>query len=231
MQPFFKGISQYKNLHYGETCVIIGNGPSLKSTSLEGLSDLKVFGLNKIYLYEPTLPIDYLVCVNKLVMSQGIKPEKFQVRPKLFLTCRSLWSYFYRDRIIINDFDCAGGWYEECKNSFSQGGTVTYVALQLAHYMGFRKVILVGVDHSFMQKGSPNETQMMTGHDRNHFHEDYFKGQKWQLADLNRSEFHYRLAKDRFVNEGRDIVDCTVGGKLQVFRKSTLSKELSESKA
>ena len=33
-----------------------------------------------------------------------------------------------------------------------EGGTVTYVAIQLARFMGFSKIILIGVDHNFIQR-------------------------------------------------------------------------------
>jgi len=39
------------------------------------------------------------------------------------------------------------------------------------------------------------------------------------LGDLETSELAYRLAKYHFEQDGREILDATVGGKLQVFKK------------
>ncbi|HWR66605.1 MAG TPA: hypothetical protein VN364_10835, partial [Bellilinea sp.] len=105
--------------------------------------------------------------------------------------------------------------------SLSGGGTVTYVALQLAYYMGFRQVILVGLDHSFGDKGIPNKTEVRSQvEDANHFAPNYFpKGVKWQLPDLLRSELAYTLARKAFEQDGRRILDATVGGKCEVFEK------------
>jgi hypothetical protein len=92
--------------------------------------------------------------------------------------------------------------------------------MQVAYYLGFQKVILVGVDHSFVTQGKPHTTVVSQGDDPNHFDPQYFgKGFRWQLPDLETSEMTYRIAKWQFENTGREIVDATVDGKLQVFPK------------
>jgi hypothetical protein len=101
-----------------------------------------------------------------------------------------------------------------------EGATVTYVCLQLAFYLGFKKVILIGVDHNFSTQGQANQTVVSQGDDLNHFNKEYFgKGFRWQLPDLEASERSYKLAKEAFNNAGREIVDATVGGRLTVFPK------------
>ena len=100
------------------------------------------------------------------------------------------------------------------------GATVTYVAMQLAYHLGFRQVILVGVDHSFTTQGRPHEAVVSHGDDPNHFSPQYFgKGFRWQLPDLETSEIAYRLARRAFEADGREILDATVGGRLTVFPK------------
>ena len=101
-----------------------------------------------------------------------------------------------------------------------EGATVTYVAMQLAFYMGFEQVILIGVDHSFKAKGEPNKTIVSEGDDESHFDPKYFgKGFRWQLPDLETSELAYRRAKQVYQQHGRQILDATVGGQLDVFPK------------
>jgi hypothetical protein len=86
--------------------------------------------------------------------------------------------------------------------------------------MGFEKVILIGVDHSFSTDGEPNTTVISRGADSNHFSEEYFgEGFRWQLPDLETSEISYKIARDEYEKAGREIVDATVGGKLEVFPK------------
>jgi hypothetical protein len=92
--------------------------------------------------------------------------------------------------------------------------------MQLAFHMGFQKVILVGVDHSFATQGTPHDEVVSQGDDPNHFSTNYFgKGFRWQLPDLDTSEVAYRLARQAFEADGREIVDATIGGKLTVFPK------------
>ena len=101
-----------------------------------------------------------------------------------------------------------------------EGATVTYVALQLAYFMGFDPVILIGVDHSFKSKGKANSTVVSQGDDPDHFHAGYFgKGFRWQLPDLDTSEVGYAMARQAYEADGRQVLDATVGGQLQVFDK------------
>jgi hypothetical protein len=100
------------------------------------------------------------------------------------------------------------------------GATVTYVAMQIAYFMGFDEVILIGVDHSFSTQGKPHKTVVSGGADPNHFASNYFgKGVKWQLPDLVTSEYAYSLANQAYQKAGKRIVDATIGGKLKVFPK------------
>ena len=106
-----------------------------------------------------------------------------------------------------------------------EGATVTYVALQLAYYMGFQTAYLIGVDHSFTTKGKPNTTIVSQGDDPNHFNPGYFgKGFRWQLPDLDTSEQAYAMARQAYEADGRKVIDATVGGKLTVFPKVDYNK-------
>jgi hypothetical protein len=124
-----------------------------------------------------------------------------------------------------------------CRNCFCdpsvayvEGNTVTYAALQVLYFMGCQRVYLIGVDHSFIQDGAANSAQQLDGADPNHFDGAYFGGgQTWDLADLASSEAHYRLAKERFEADGREIVDITVDGHLHVCAYHTAASNASDS--
>lgn len=216
-----RSLKKYKDVHVGQQCVIVGNGPSLNNTNLELLRGQIVFGLNKIHLLERRpFEIAYHVCVNKYVIEQSLD-DMIEIGAQSFMPYEFVSHKKYPS---VNSIFVRG------KTGFSvlpniilhEGGTVTNVALQLAFYMGFSRVILIGVDHSFNQKGSPNTVQLMEGEDQNHFVKNYFQGKLWNLADLKTSEESYRLAQLEYTADGREIVDCTVGGKLQIFPKGTL---------
>ncbi len=92
--------------------------------------------------------------------------------------------------------------------------------MQLAYYMGFETVILIGIDHYYTAAGKPHAEVVSQGEDPNHFHPDYFgPGVKWHLPDLAGSERFYKIAYAYFWVNGRQIIDATVGGRCAVFPK------------
>jgi hypothetical protein len=101
-----------------------------------------------------------------------------------------------------------------------EGGTVTFAALQVAWFMGFAEVVIVGMDHRYTYDGAPHEARHLAGPDPNHFSPAYFSGQTWDNPDLARSEESYAAARQVFEAAGRRIVDATVDGACQVFEKA-----------
>jgi hypothetical protein len=109
------------------------------------------------------------------------------------------------------------------------GQSVTIVNLQLAYYFGFSKVLLIGMDFNYEKVGS----EIIKGHklisqedDINHFHPEYFgKGKTWHDPKIHNVYKSYELAKLIYEQNGREIVNCTVGGKLELFRRSRLEDE------
>jgi hypothetical protein len=217
-------LQHYHQRHVGERCFIIGNGPSLKQTDLSKLKGEITFGLNRIYLAFDQLNFlpTYYVAVNDLVIEQCLSEILALPMPR-FLSWRSRRFFTAApdaQTIFLHTTYSGAKFATDARGRLWEGATVTYVALQLAYYMGFSTVILIGVDHSFSAQGKPNATVVSQGEDRDHFHGDYFgKGFRWQLPDLETSERAYRMAKSAFERAGREVLDATIGGKLQVFPK------------
>jgi hypothetical protein len=111
-----------------------------------------------------------------------------------------------------------------------EGSTVTYVAMQIAYYMGFQNVFLIGVDHSFKARGKPYKKLFLPGEDINHFDPNYFGNQEWQLPNLEASEAAYGMANYFFHKNGRKIYDATVNGRLNVFPKMSFEEALKRCK-
>ena len=209
------------NRHKGETALVIGNGPSLKDVSLELLNKYPSFGTNRIYLVDGFTP-DYYVAVNNLVIEQ-FYPDIRKLESEKFIKA------FYT-RHIIGD---AHKLHSSSIPAFSikaneliyEGHSVTYVCLQLAYWMGFTTVLMVGVDHRFEFDGQPNELKVAVGKDVNHFHPDYFgDGVRWHNPDLVMSEKAYKMAKIVFDAEGRKIINLTPGSALDVFEKGDIAE-------
>ncbi|MHC1783415.1 MAG: 6-hydroxymethylpterin diphosphokinase MptE-like protein [Anaerolineaceae bacterium] len=223
-QDSIRKINALRDKHAGERCIIIGNGPSLKNTDLTKLRNENTIGMNRIYLAFPDLGFTtkYYLSVNDLVVEQCAEDIK-QFEIPCFISWRGrqwvppspnlhyLYTTYTGPKFATN---AAGRLWE--------GATVTFVAMQLAFHLGFKQVVLIGVDHNFETKGKPNETVVSQGDDPNHFSPAYFgKGFRWQLPDLDTSERGYTLAREAYRSAGREIIDATVGGKLTVFPKVT----------
>lgn len=206
----------------GERCFIIGNGPSLKNTDLTRLKNEYTFGLNRIYLAfdEMGFQTSYYLCVNDLVVEQTHQDIE-QLHMPRFLTTRAMKWMQPADQLYFLYSTYAGPTFaRDIRKRMWEGATVTYMALQTAFYIGFQQVILIGVDHSFATRGKPNQTVVSQGDDPNHFNAGYFgKGFRWQLPDLDTSERAYTMAREAYRSAGREVLDATIGGKLQVFPK------------
>jgi hypothetical protein len=214
---------ELKDIHKGKRAFIIGNGPSLKQTNLAKLKTEYTFGLNRIYLMFPELGFGttYFVSVNDLVIEQCAGEISTLSMPK-FLSWRS-HRFFPSGPIpatfLYTTYDNPA-FARDVSHRVWESATVTYVALQLAFHMGFEQVILVGVDHNSNVPGKANSTIVSQGDDPNHFVPGYFgKGFRWQLPDFETSEIGYRLARQAFEREGRQILDATLGGNLTIFPK------------
>lgn len=216
-------LDEMKDLHRGERCFILGNGPSLRRTDLTRLRPETTFGTNRIYLAFGGMgfPTTYYVAVNTLVIEQCAEDIRSLDIPK-FITWRGRRWLRGDRRTVFLDTDYTGRptFSRDVRGRVFEGSTVTYVALQLAFHLGFEEVVLIGIDHNFEQKGPANATVVAQGDDRDHFDPTYFgRGFRWQLPDLEASEQAYRLAAEAFASAGRQVLDATIGGRLAVFPK------------
>jgi hypothetical protein len=216
-------LAALKDRHQGERCFIIGNGPSLQRTDLSRIRNEITFGLNRIYLLFDQLGFSttYYVAVNRLVIQQ-CAGDITRIPALKFI---SWWAHdvidFTADMMFIRDPRIRPlSFSTDPTRAVEEGYTVTYAAMQLAYYLGFQQVILVGVDHQFQTKGEPGDIVESMGSDPDHFDPHYFgKGFRWQLPDMKGSERSYRLAKFHFEKAGKQIFDATVDGQLQIFPK------------
>jgi len=216
-------LASLRDRHHGQRCFILGNGPSLRKTDLHRLRGEVTFGMNRIYPHFPEMGFatTYYVAVNTLVIEQCAEDIRQLKMPRFVAWRARRWLSAEPEVIFVDtDYTAPEVFATDVCGRVFEGSTVTFVALELAYHMGFQQVILLGVDHSFSTQGPPNVTVVSQGDDRDHFSPWYFgKGFRWQLPDLEGSERAYRLAREAFEKDGRQVLDATVGGKLQVFPK------------
>jgi len=217
-----------------ERCFIIGGGPSLNKMDLTLLRNEVTFGVNGIFLifgkmgFKPTyyVVVDNLVCEDRASIINGLNGMT-----KLFPLERS--NAIKRDPNTIFMLQEKAKHYPGFSTDISKciygGSTVTYTNMQIAYYMGFKNVYLIGMDHNYVLpsqyemdrvKNLPSEITNLED-DHNHFHPDYFgHGFRWHDPDLDKMEAAYKKAKDIFEASGRKIYNATVGGKLEIFQRT-----------
>lgn len=223
----------YKNIYYGKKAVILCNGPSLNNVDFDFLSKSNIFtiGLNKINLLfdRSTFRPSIIVAVNPLVIKQN-KTFYNSTDIPLFIDYRGRkWIEFRSNIYFIHSTESHNYFARDCSISINQGGTVTFVALQIAFHLGFFDVGLVGCDHYFTTKGPPNKIVTAGKKDLNHFDTQYFSsGSEWHLPDLKLSELHYERARNMFNHYGRSIVNCTEGGHLEIFERKSLAQFIAQ---
>jgi len=196
--------AEWGNLHRGEVTIVIGNGNSLKSVPKELLNKYPSFGSNLIHMlpFQPT----YFSCVGDKYLTQyaGVIRDTAAKAKIAFIS-----SYHLKDNIpdlqklysldnvelIHEDTVTFPGEY------YMTGGTVTYVNLKIAFFMGFETVLLVGCDH--------NE-------DWAHFYGNHLNKppseKEWR--DMT---YHYFVAGEVYKDAGRRIVNLSNPSRLDEF--------------
>ena len=221
-------LNGFKDIHKGKRCFIVANGPSLKKIDLSLLKNEITIGMNRIYLMKEVngfVP-NYLACIDKNSQIEQFYDELDELDMPCFFNydmhkyfSKKENQYFVKEKFspdfskdIVND---------PCGN----GKTVTYTCMQIAYYMGFSEVYLIGKDHSYNTGEKAGKRIESDGKEENHFIKGYYRpGQKWDAPDYKSEEFAYRLAKDTYEQDGLSIMDATVGGKLTVFEKVNFDK-------
>lgn len=226
-----KRLLELDNIHRGKRCFIIGNGPSLNHLDLRLMANEFTFGVNAIYTnYEKMgfYPNFYVVEDIYVAEDRAHEINRYHESLKFFGNylkyCMEADANTYWLNVKLY------GWYKDFPR-FSEfaakkvyaGGTVSYICMQLAFYMGFEEVYLVGFDHSYVipQDAVTKGTSILsTGDDPNHFNSDYFgKGKRWHDPKVDRMEEAYKRAREHYEKNGRKIYNATFGGKLEVFER------------
>ena len=227
-------IERLRDIHKGQRCFILGNGPSLNKCNLALLGDEYSFAVNGIFYktremgYKPNF---YMVEDNHVISDNLDEINNYRCDYKFFPA-------HYSNEIVPDDttifIPADYGFYRKghpfyCKPRFSKniseaiytGQSVTMMQLQLAYHLGFSEVYLVGMDFNYdLPKSTIVEGVNYTSQedDPNHFHPDYFgKGKKWHDPKLDRVLLSYQECKKNFEEDGRKIFNATVGGKLELF--------------
>lgn len=244
--PDIEKLKDLKDKHRGEKVIIIGNGPSLNKTDFGLLKGVHTFGVNGIFYAEDRLPqpLSYYVVEDTKVFEENTEAVLEYGKKAGRIILPTMYKPKCPDPSYITFFRMNGGFYNEggpdqgrprfsvdATEALYCGQSVTYINLQLAYWMGFSEVGLIGMDFSYtLPDGTKVDGIHYTsqGDDPNHFDPRYFgAGKTWKDPKLNRVGANYSLARAMFEADGRKVVNCTVGGALEIFERVELGKFVS----
>lgn len=214
-----------------DTCIIVGNGPSLNATRLDLLEGHDVFITNYSILSSKLRRLAKYLCVtNYLVAEQGA--YAFNTLERIHKIVPYWLSYCILPTPLTHYVRSIGTdvFSTNFRLNVSWRSSVSFFAMQMAYALGYRKVLLIGFDHFYNQPKAAEEGVVIRQEedDANHFDPRYFKGKDWQAADTAKMEAVFLRAREAFEADGREIVNCTEGGRLEVFRRGRLADELGE---
>ena len=221
-------LKKYKKIHNGARCFVIGNGPSLRMKDLDKLYENNevCFGVNKIYKafpYTKWRPTYH--CISDINVMRMYDDNVDKESSHVIYADTYHWSNFQKST-KVDYLHMVGEEYGENMPGFSfditecvyNGCTVTYdMCLQMAVYMGFKEIYLLGTDCS-----SPNG---LTSKD-SHFVPDYCSKEEQDLlvdfdfeASWKRIMRAYRKSELVSRTHGFRIYNATRGGKLEEFER------------
>lgn len=224
---FSKRLRALKNIHDGETCFIVGNGPSLNPGDLEVLhkNNIPTFGFNRIFLmfdktdWRPTYYISQDEKMLKNCVSQVNEidlPYKFIPLQLKFYYGININKAYYFNMLSTNsgNVNCFGNVANLVENS----NTVAYTAAQFAAYMGFKRIYLIAVDHSFSVVQN-DKGEIIRDENAKDYFTDSYNADKDELyiPNLDASTRTFLKMKKNCDANGIEIYNATRGGKLEVF--------------
>lgn len=228
----YLSLKKYKNIHEGERCFIICTGPSLTVEDINKLKNEFTLSMNSIILmfdktdWRPT----YYGIVDEFVYEKFQNNETFQSLKNRFVSsaiknkkmCRTsetdILLPMYRLDFARNK--CATKFSDDIYSVVYAGGTVTYMMMQIAVYMGFKELYLLGCDSDF--SGQKKHFVEYSTNINQAYDEFVIFDPEYTCVNS------YKTAKKYCDEHGIKIYNATRGGKLEVFERVDLDSLFDE---
>jgi hypothetical protein len=254
---------KFRDIHRGQRCFIVGTGPSINSQDLSPLKDEIVFSLSRFYyhsLYETIRPryqvFSGMTLHPFLFEKDGLpcdiyKEAELKIISEIIFTCIGDKqfiqenNFFQKQQIFYVAPDPDSGMKDihvkglDLTKSIFGFYLIPELAIQIAIFMGFREIYLLGLDHTWLY-------EVLHGRDFDHQFYDLKTGVLGK--DNNRefiskkqdeyASFHqlislyyhfyedYSALKKYGENKNIKIYNATRGGMLDIFERVTLEEAL-----
>jgi hypothetical protein len=219
-----KKLKALHNCHKGKRCFIIGNGPSLDVQDLEKLKGEICFGTHQVYkIFDKTewRPTYYCAQDRALINLSAKEISKIQVKEKFIgivkpLKYASIKGATFVSMRLDSFYPELPKFSEDVSVHIYEGFTVSYMCFQLAVYMGFSEIYLLGIDHNYSVTKLPNGEIQKDENAKDHFSQEY---ETPVVPQLYKSVLSYEAARAYAEENGITIKNATRGGKLEVFER------------
>jgi hypothetical protein len=226
----FSEMRKFKNKHVGQRCFIVCMGPSLMYKDLELLKGEITFGMNGIvksfdrtewrptyygiqdhFVYEECQGLLLKDKTLTLFIADWIVKRGYRIPTHSILFPHSR----YKHCIFPSEVKLSTKFSENAAALVYDGYSITYSLLQIAVYMGFHDIYLLGCDCYY----SPDR-------EKQHFTEMQRVDPTFATA-TNRLLYAFRQAKKYAERHHIRIYNATRGGKLNIFDRVSLEDILS----
>jgi hypothetical protein len=224
---YAKRLRMLKDTHLGEMCFIIGNGPSLSVDDLEVLHKNNVlsFGFNRIFLmFDKTnwRPDFYVSQDEKMLFNCQDDVNNLEISAKLIpLINKYFHNIDIKDALYFNVRSSIHGvpvFSDSVDSYIGNSNTVAFSAAQIAVYMGFKKIYLLGVDHNFAVYQNDKGEIINDKSVKDYFTDEYNKDKEnLYIPNLDASTRAFISMKKYCDEHGIEVYNATRGGKLEVF--------------
>lgn len=226
-----KALKDLKNIHVGKRCFIVAMGPSLTYSDLDKIQGEYSFSMNSIVKvlneisWKPTYYgiQDHLVYEKleaeilkisgiKVFIADVILKKGFKCSPNALIFPLSFYKHYYAYKKV----KYSTRFSSDVSALVYDGYSITYSLLQIAIYMGFKDIYLLGCDCNY----SSNPTKQ-------HFVESgHFDPAYASVGD--KMIYAFQQAKIYADKHNISIYNATRGGKLEIFQRVDLDKVIFE---
>ena len=224
VKHFDKKILKLKDSKHGKKCFIVGNGPSLTIDQVNTIKNEDCFGANRIYkLFDKTeWRPKYYVIQDKYDTTKGIY-ENLNIE-NLFVSDfywkehgmsnpNAICYHINRTLKQTNDLPFS----ERCECFIQAASTVTFTMIQLACYMGYNEIYLIGMDHTYANITNDKGVIVKKRNIKNHAFDDERPNEV--VANISYMEAAYKIARKYCETHNIIIKNATIGGELEIFER------------
>lgn len=225
-----------KGIHKGKRCFIIGNGPSLRASDLDMLKSEYTFAANRIFsIFDQTewRPTYYISTDDKMLNDCQNEFLKYDLGHMFlsysFCTIKApsnILTRIYDGNLLQMDvhqdrYNKTSIYVsEDISHHYCDGQTVTFVSIQMAIYMGFEEIYLLGVDHNYSRTIDSYGKTIIDKAVQDYFDNKVYENSYPTAVDT--MQYAYTIAREYCDSHGIKIYNATRGGKLEVFERVDL---------